>query len=188
MTTTNYVFENLSRIGSDPATHTQNNLLNVKHANYNLTNLLDNSCSMSKAMDTAMSQPNIFLTGCAEVGPNGCNVDSSNDLKFGSLQNQPKCRIMLHPRPFITVPYLGKGACNVDKEFDLQQGDNVRVRKSANHLSETCLKDQKVYPLLKEKKKDINNTSRIIEADASSEWIRGGMASREAYKNKKYNH
>ena len=183
----NYLFENLSRIGDDPSTNSQQNLLNVKHANYNLTNLNDMSCSMTSAIDTATKQPNVFFTGCSEVGPNGCHVDVNSNLKIGSIQNHPKCRIMLHPRPFITVPYLGKGSCNVDIESDLHMGDGGRVKKSGNQMSEVCLYNQETYPMLDSKKNSVTDTKHIIEADASSAWIRGGMPSREAFKNKKYN-
>ncbi len=186
MSTSDYLFENLSRIGSDPTTNTQQNLLNIKHANYNLTNLNNMGCGMTKAIDTATQQPNVFFTGCSEVGPNGCHVDVNSNLKIGSIQNNPKSRIMLHPRPFITVPYLGRGSCNVETETELQQGDALRLKKSANNLSEVCLADQQAYPMLDEKRQEATNTSHIIEADASSAWIRGGMPSRDVFKNKKY--
>ena len=184
--TTDFLFENMSRIGSDPCTNTQQNLINVNHANYHLTNLFDQTCNMTNAINTSTKQPSVFLTGCSEVGPNGCNVDTNSELKIGTVHSNPKCRIMLHPRPFVTVPYLGKGSCNVDKETELQLGDGVRVKKSANHMSEVCLVDQDAYPMIQSVKKQVNDTSRRLESDADSSWIRGGTPSREAFKSAKY--
>ena len=40
---------------------------------------------MKKALDVSTNQPNIFITGCSEVGPNGCNVDVNSNLKIGSI-------------------------------------------------------------------------------------------------------
>ena len=66
-------------------------------------------------------------------------------------------------------------------------GDGAKVRKCAYEISEQCLNDQTKYPLLKSKANAMKNSSHVIESDASSSWIRGGMPSRELYKNKNQN-
>ena len=55
-----YVFNGMSRLGNDVAENTQRNQLNVKHANYHLKNHFNLDCAMSKPIDFATKQPNVF--------------------------------------------------------------------------------------------------------------------------------
>ena len=42
------------------------------------------------------------------------------------------------------------------------------------------------YPLIPEVEQNIQNPNNIIEENASADWIRGGMPSRDAFKDKEY--
>ena len=61
-------------------------------------------------------------------GIGGCTVNDETELKLGTMQTNPKCRISLQQRPFLTVPYLGRGAVDSITESKLQQGDAVSNR------------------------------------------------------------
>ena len=59
----NYTFDNLSRIGQDNCSKTQNNIQNTAQANYTLNNFFIQDCGMKKPIEFATSQPNIFYNG-----------------------------------------------------------------------------------------------------------------------------
>ena len=65
-------------------------------------------CPMNKAIEFATNQPNVNYTGSHQVGINGCNVDTNSELKYTKI-SKPACKISLLQRPYLTVPYLGKG-------------------------------------------------------------------------------
>ena len=52
-------------------------------------------------------------------------------------------------------------------------------------LAEKSQNDLEKYPLNKDLKSSINDPSQRIEESAVKGWIRGGLPSREIYKNKK---
>ena len=181
-----YVFNNMGRMGNDACENSQRNVLNVKHANYSLKNLYNLECDMKKPIEFATNQPNIFLKGSNQVGPNGCNIDDNSQLTIGSTQTNPKCRLSLYPRPYLTVPYLGKGTCNVGVESNLQQGDSNRTKKSVQAASEICYMDQNSYPMMESLQNTVTNPNNLIEDDAAAGWIRGGLPSRDAMRNHNY--
>jgi hypothetical protein len=181
-----YVFDNMSRLGNDVAENTQRNQLNVKHANYHLKNHNNLDCAMTNPIEFATKQPNVFFKGSNQIGPNGCNIDDHSKLTILSTQTTPKCRISLYPRPYLTVPYLGKGIFNLDAETNLQQGENNRVKKSVLAASEICYMDQKTYPMMNSIQDTVTNPNNLIENDAADGWIRGGLPSRDAMRNHNY--
>ena len=119
MTTTAYpyTFDAMSRIGNDNPAIDQRNIQNVNNANYNLENFYPD-CPMSKAQNFALNQPNVFYNGSHEGGIKGCAIEANNELKFTHI-TRPACKLTLNPRPFLTVPYLGKGLGDIETEFQL---------------------------------------------------------------------
>ena len=59
----------------------------------------------------------------------GCNVDINSKLKIGSEQTHPKCKLSLEERPYLTVPYLGRGLGDPELELQLKQGENFINKK-----------------------------------------------------------
>jgi hypothetical protein len=85
----------------------------------------------------------------------------------------------LNPRPFLTVPYLGKGLGDIETEFQLKTGQNDLNKKTINNTMEQCFNDNANYPLLDNVKQTLNNSAYVIEDDALKGWQRGGMSARE---------
>ena len=111
MTTYNYTFHNLSRIGDDNCGISARDAQNNSMGSYNTTNYFLSECGMKKPISFATQQPFMFVgggPGNSLCGAGGCNVDSDSKLKIGQIQTNPKCRISLQQRPFATVPYLGE--------------------------------------------------------------------------------
>jgi len=181
MTTVDFKFDNLSRMEYDQSTFTQQNMINVNQANYTLFNPYNNSCNGGLLFAT--QQPNVFVNGTHHVGPLGCNINESSALEKGMLTNQ-HIKISLHERPYKTVPYLGKGNVDVGKEIELKLGDTFKENKSACRLNESSYINLKHYPLYN--REDMTDSTKCIEQDAISGWVRGGSGTREMYKNGTY--
>jgi hypothetical protein len=177
MLASDYKFYNLSNLIDDDCTKSQRNVQNASAINYMVENFYP-SCPMTNAIDFATQQPNVFYNGSHQVGINGCNVDTNSQLKLSKL-SKPPCRINLLERPFLTVPYLGRGQSNTLLESQLQQGDQFVNKKSVNPTSEVSYVNYKNYPLIPEIEQNITNSAHLIESDAAAGWIRGGLPSRE---------
>lgn len=184
--TFSYMFNNLGRMGNDSCTYTERNKLNNRHSNYTLTNHYNTGCNINSDLVKATSMPNVFFNGSNTVGPNGCNVDVYSDLLRGSNHQHQKDKTMLQQRTFLTVPYLGKGNCNVVMESKIKQGDTFKEKKSEVQLNEKPSMDYNSYPMNDNLRQRINNPAYCIENEAAEGWVRGGVASREMYKSSSY--
>ncbi len=178
-----YVFNNMARIGNDECSYTQNNLINNGHVGYTLYNPYNVDCA--SALNFATQQPQMFPKGTFHVGPRGCNVDSHSTLLNSKLTN-PNLKVTLYERPYKTVPYLGKGNVDVGLENALRLGETLKEKKSVSQVGEKCQQDIQSYPMRSDLKKSLSDAKQIIESDAARGWVRGGLPSREMYKNKSY--
>ena len=181
-----YMFDNMSRIGNDNCGVSQRNIQNVKNGNYILTNPFNGDCLMNKGMDFALSQPNVNYSGTKEMAADGCNVDINSQLKIGSEQTHPKCKLSLEERPYLTVPYLGRGPGNPLLESQIMQGEQITNRKSITNMTEKSHMTYSQTPLIPSLAASVNNPATMVEGAASDGWIRGGIPSRELTKDYDY--
>ena len=181
-----YAFDNLSRIGDDVCALSERDMQNNSFGTYTTKNYFDQHCGMSQPIKFATSQPNVFYNGGpGHVGAGGCNVDSDSNLRIGTIQTNPKCRITLSERPFKTVPFLGRGRPQPVKESKLQQGVYIGDKKSCKKNTEKSFGFEQVdlVPSLQE---TIQNPAKLIEGEANKGWIRGGIPSREITRDNDY--
>ena len=176
-----YTFDNLSRIGNDSCSLDQRNIQNNSASNYVVENYYP-YCPMTNAIDFATKQPNINYTGSHQVGINGCNITENSELRYTKV-SKPACKINLQERPYLTVPYLGRGKVDPVLERQIRAGDKELNKKSLNPSTEYNLSEKHNYPLIDELRNNINDPSNYIEESADNNWIRGGMSSREYTKN-----
>ena len=174
-----YTFDNASRIGNDLCGVGERDMQNNAFGTYATTNYFMKECGMKNVIDFATTQPSInFKGGFGNSGAGGCNIDEDSNLKIGTIQTNPKCRISLQQRPFATVPYLGRGESYPVTESQLQQGAPTKQLKSCNRLTELSFGNETV-PLVPSLKKNIQNPIHLIESDAADGWIRGGLPTRD---------
>ena len=100
-------FDNSTRIGSDATDLSTRSIQSMASANYMLNNFFSQDCNMTRPIEFATSQPNVFFKGGNQVGAGGCNIDENSELLIGTINTHPKCKISLLERPFKTVPFLG---------------------------------------------------------------------------------
>lgn len=160
----------------------QNALINE----YNLNNFNSCGCDPKDTEKVAMSQPTlIFKDGYGSSGMGGCKIDSDSVMKNGVIMTNPGCRQQLFTRPYLTVPYMGRGKGDSCVESPLQTGEDTFQRRQCNTLSEVTLENQ-FTPLIPCLKDNVQNSNHIIQEDSKKEWIRGGLPSRQIVKNKEY--
>jgi hypothetical protein len=179
-----YTFYNNSRTGFDTTDRSQRTLQNSQFSTYMLDNFRP-ACPMNNAVEFATSQPNVNFTGSHQVGIGGCNIDENSHLSLTDL-TRDRARISLVQRPFITVPYLGRGKSDPVLESQIQQGDLANNRKSINPSSEVSYMQYSNTPMLPALQSTITNPANLIEGVAAEGWIRGGVSSRELSKDKEY--
>jgi|LauGreDrversion4_2_1035121.scaffolds.fasta_scaffold681581_2 hypothetical protein len=167
--TFDYYFNQLGRIGSDAVDNSQRTLANTRFSNYLVSNYYDEGTS-GQHVDFATTQPTIMFSGLAMGrGLNSSVIDSESSLLYQNVNDRPLEKLQLMPRPFLTVPYLGRGACNPTIESQLQQGEMVRDRKSVMNTSPVM----DGYTLYCSEPQE-NKVEEVALQDA----FRGGIASR----------
>ena len=95
------------------------------------------------------------------------------------------CKINLQERSYKTVLFRS-WKVDVGLENSLRFGETLREKKSKVQIGEKTQCDVKKYPMQKEIKDTVCNPSNLIEESAVNGWMRGGLPSREMYKNKDY--
>ena len=180
----NYNFYQTTRVGDDKTDLSQRTLQNSEFANYILDSFRP-SCPMNTAIDFATSQPNINFTGSRQLSVGGTNIAESSQLLINDI-SRTKCRISLLERPYLTIPYLGRGKCDPMLESQMQQGDFANNKKSINPSSEVCYTPYYNTPMIPSLQATINNPANLIESSAADGWIRGGLPSRELARDKDY--
>lgn len=174
-----YMFSQMGRIGSDFTDKTQQNIQNTAHLNSMLTNHFSAQPARGH-VNFASSTHGLLLDGVrGGVGLDGTVVDDESQLllKMGHERSVEKLQLM--PRPFLTVPYLGRGSCDPTIESQLQQGEIVRGKKSVTTVMEKTFVDPKAYPLDKGLVDRAQDDSQQIQESALEGWVRGGSSTRE---------
>jgi hypothetical protein len=185
-TVSNYLFDNMTRIGEDECGLSQQNIQNSNAGNYMLTSFGAANCGMGAPITMATSQPGINYSGSHQVGIGGCNIDQNSELLINSQGNRTACKLSLSERPFSTVPYMGRGPVNPEVESQLQQSESNVNKKSANTISDQSFIDYTYYPLIPSIQSTVQNPSNLVEEAAAEGWIRGGLPSRDIKRDTQY--
>lgn len=133
---------------------------------------------MKNPIALATMQPGIMYRGSYNTASSGCNIDESSKLTLGTVHTHPKYHVDLFQRPYVTVPYLGRGSVHPTTESQILQGEQVTNRRSVNQLSERNHSKYMYTPFIPEMDKHLQGT-RVFESDADSNWVRGGIPVRE---------
>ena len=135
---------------------------------------------MDTQVNFASEQPTILTSGLSGgYGISGNSIDDESKLLLKSEMERSLEKLELTQRPFLTVPYLGRGSCDPVVESKLQQGEMVRDHKSHSTISEMTYIDYASYPMMSSIKDQVTNPAYSVEEAAMDGWVRGGIASRE---------
>ena len=155
---------------------------------YKTSNLRSKVCEAPKARNLSLSQANVnFTDGYGLSGINGCNIDVDSGLRNNpdALTNK-KCIQTLNARPYLTVPFMGRGVGDINEELDVLQGTSTFINKSCNTLAGLDYSEHHFIPMIEKLEKNVQNTKHIVNEDASPDWVRGGIPSRQLVRNKEF--
>ena len=162
-----YTFYNMGRIGADAVDNTQRNIYNTRMTGYTLSNYFSDSASDAH-VKFATQHPNLMYSGL-NGGTSVVKTQQDRSLE----------KLSLEQRPFLTVPYLGRGSCNTLLETQMMQGENTHGLKSSSTIMDKSFIDYALYPTDAYMEKVVKDTKYTVEESALSGWVRGGVASRE---------
>jgi hypothetical protein len=130
----------------------------------------------------ALAQPGVIFDGTSwsSHGVNGNTVDIDSALIVKQENSRSLEKLSLQQRPFLTVPYLGRGSADTALESQLRQGDIVGNKKSVSTITEQSFINNQMYPLIDSIKDTITNPKYLVQEAALDGWIRGGSATRAA--------
>jgi hypothetical protein len=174
-----YTFYKEDRLGSDFSDESQRTVQNTKFANYMLSNFLSDRLTGAH-VDFATSQAGIMMSGTnSGFGIGAANIDVDSLLLLKTENERPLEKLQLMERPFVTVPYLGRGSCDPALESQLQQGEITWDQKSVSTVMEKSFMGYTLYPVDTNMTNRTNDAKYTVEEAALDGWVRGGTASRE---------
>jgi hypothetical protein len=184
-TMSNFMFNNLGRLDADPTDNSQHNLQNTRFANYILSSYFSESLSNTH-LQFATAQPAIMVDGNNGTGVNPYVIDIDSALLMKNEQERSLEKLQLMQRPFLTVPYLGRGSCDPSIESQLQQGEVVSDKKSVSTVMNKSFMGYTLYPTDSKMDERVKNPSYTVEESALDGWVRGGVSSREISKDSSF--
>ena len=170
-------------LNSDLCYRTEHTKQSVGPANYMLSNFYHCDCDMNDVINTATDNPYmVFKDG---YGVSECNINDSNNLRIGKVRKYPKCNNQLFERPYLTVPYMGRGSGNSEIETKLLPGEDTNQKRQCNTLSGITI-DNYFTPLVKNLKDNVQEPNNLIQEVVDKNWTRGGVPSRQFVKDIDY--
>ena len=142
---------------------------------YQVSNNNHCECGIPDVVKTATNVPMLFFRN--GYGVAGCSIDGDTKLRVGKTRKFPKCPNQLFTRPYLTVPYMGRGSGNMNLETQIVPGEDTSQKRQCNVLSGITIPHY-FTPLIDHVKDNIQNPVHIIPEAALDGWVRGGSPSR----------
>ena len=174
----NNLFNFAHAIYDDRSDNTQQASQNKHHVNYMLNNHIDDRVD-NEARGVALNHKMVNIGGNGHGIPtNNASLTAHNSLTIDRDLIRQRERLSLIERPFMSIPYMGRGNTDPDIESALLQAGELPERKSQLQASEANLSGMRNYPLQDEILGSITNPSFLVEEAADKNWTRGGLSSR----------
>ena len=139
-----------------------------KVGNYSLSNFNSCECTAEEQRQLSIVHPTVpFRDGYGWTSINGCNIDKDSNLRNSRNLTNLSVIHQLWERPYLTVPYLGRGKSNAVLESQLQQGELANNRKSINPSTEVSYANYTQTPMIPSLKATINNPANLVEGVAA---------------------
>jgi hypothetical protein len=176
---TDFMFNNLGGTRSDVVDQSERSLQNTRFSNYMLSNFAADSIRPEEVINFASSQPSMIMNGASKGdGIDGSVIDVESLLTVSQEQARALEKLTLQQRPFLTVPYLGRGSCDTVVESQLQQGEEVHDKKSVSTIMEKAFTDYSLYVVDNNMEQRTSTTQYTVQEDALNGWVRGGSNTR----------
>ena len=177
--TTDFMFNNLGGTRNDQVDQSERSLQNTRFSNYMLSNFGSDTIQPEEVINFASSQPSMIMNGSSKGdGINGSIIDVDSLLTVSQEQARALEKLTLQQRPFLTVPYLGRGSCDPVVESQLQQGEEVHDKKSTSTIMEKTFTDYSLYVTDNNMEERTSKSEYTVQEDALNGWVRGGTNTR----------
>ena len=155
--------------------------------NYHLDNQNSCECGLKEARSIQTSQPGIHLKGgVGWSGENGCLIDTDSDLRQNTeILTNRRIINQLTTRLSSTTPNYSKGYYDVDTESIIRPGDFANDQKPCIGTTEVTFGNYFI-PMIPKLKNEVQDNKHIIPEDSKSDWVRGGLPSRQMVRNADY--
>lgn len=171
------IFQNQGR--TDDIDTTQTNLDNTRFANYMLSNFNSDRPS-TEHIQFATQQPAFSFNSMTHgSGLNGEVVDKDSDLVIKKEQERALEKLQLYQRPFVTVPFMGRGFSNPVLESRLLQGQSTLQQKSVGTVTEESFAPYSLMPVDEHMQQQVVDPRFNVEEYALQGWVRGGSTTRD---------
>lgn len=167
-----------SRLNYDDTIITQNEIINKKALHYTLNTVKQPNRDVS----IGLSEPNIHTFGSVAIQD---KVDDNSSMLLNKSQstiNRSKSTLQEPIFSSSESTYKGRGMGNPSLETVLKKGEYYRDKKFATKVNEKTGEVIKDFPLLDNVKRTLAKPSNFVENKTSTDWIRGGIPTREISK------
>lgn len=173
----NYSFYNMNRIEDDKTTQTQREVQNDRYSDYATTNYFSEKANDAQ-IKFATEQPSVFPDSTTGSGVGASNIENESSLLLDTEEARNLGRLNLMQRPFITVPYLGRGSVDTSLELQLLEGEPITEKKSVSTVMSQSFMGYSLYPTSSEMEERVTNPRHNVEESALKGWVRGGKDTR----------
>ena len=154
---------------------TQNQSL-VNNGNYHLDNMYGCDCTLEKARNVQLSQPNVnFNGGKGWMGEDGCTIDTDSKLRIGEEGSDKLTnKNYIHQYPnLLNQGFFGKGVFDVDTETLIRDADMTTEQRPCNALSGASNLPYSFTPMISKLESEVQDPKNIIPEDSFSPttWI-----------------
>ena len=171
-----YTFNNMGHLNADATDSTQRTVQNTKFCNYSLSNYFSDVASDSH-VNFAVQQPTVMFSGSSNgPGLNGSVIDVDTMLSLNKEDERPLEKLQLFQRPFVTVPYLGRGSRDPSLESQLLQGQVISDKKSVNTIMDKSFMSYQMP--VDDQMASYVNDGKSVEQLAMNGFERGGQTTR----------
>lgn len=180
-------FNTLSRtaIRDDKCNQDFDTIMSIAPGAYNLENFHSCTAGSPAIRSVQLSQPTMNINyGPGIIGERGSLVDNDSLQKFSELTNKNVINT-LNERPYLTVPYMGRGIGDSNMEPVLRNGEDTFQHKPCNSLAGVTI-DNFFTPMVPNLRREVQDPKHIIPEDSMKCWVRGGLPSRQIVKNMDY--
>jgi len=183
-----FSLEQKGSLKSDPAVINLEIQQAIGVGNYHLDNMYGCDCSLEKAREVQLSQPNVnFNGGKGWMGENGCLIDSDSNLRIGEDGGKLTNKKYIHQYPnLLNQGFFGKGVYDVDTESMIRESDMTTEQLPCNALSGSSTLPYSITPMIAKLEKEVQDTHNIIPEDSMDAWVRGGLPTRQIVRNLDY--
>jgi len=178
-----YQFYNHDRLGDDANCDSQRTAQNSRYDNYLHASFFPQDDQIHFATSLPAVVPNGLSHGS---GLSGSIIDMDSSLVIKTEQERALGRLQLSQRPFVTVPYLGRGSCDPVVESQLMQGEAVADKKSVSTVMSQSFMGYTMRPADAKLEQRATDPKYSVEEAALQGWIRGGSDTRSSNKEDSY--